>query len=112
MITMMGASGGMGWFHRIRKAWPIAALCVFYLYLAFHALSGNQGLVSWVDYENEIAKNRSVLEAAQLERETLEARTDALRASRLDLDALDIKAREQAFLARPQDVTIWLNQTP
>ena len=102
----------MGWFHSIRKAWPIAALCVFYIYLTFHALSGSQGLVRWVDYENEIARNKTLLEAARLEREALEARSDALRASQLDLDALDIKAREQAFLARPQDVTIWLTHTP
>lgn len=102
----------MEWFHQIRKGWPIAALCVFYLYLAFHALSGNQGLVRWVDYENEITRNKELLEASRLEREKLEARSDALRASQLDLDALDIKAREQAFLAHPQEVTIWLTQTP
>ncbi len=102
----------MGWFHQIRKGWPIAALGVFYIYLAFHALSGNQGLVSWVDYENDIAKNKALLEATQKERLALEVRTDALRASKLDLDALDIKAREQAFLAHPQEVTIWLTHTP
>lgn len=68
--------------------------------------------MSWVDYENDIAKNKALLEATQKERLALEVRTDALRASKLDLDALDIKAREQAFLAHPQEVTIWLTHTP
>lgn len=102
----------MAWLHQIRKGWPIAALCVFYLYLAFHALSGNQGLVRWVDYEQEIARNKAKLEAAILERETLEARANALKASQLDLDSLDIKARELAFLSHPQELVIWLNQNP
>lgn len=102
----------MAWFHQIRKAWPIAALCIFYLYLAFHALSGNQGLVRWVDYENEIARNKVQLDTAKLEREVLEARADALKASQLDLDTLDIKARELAFLSHPQELVIWLNQNP
>ncbi len=98
--------------HHIRKSWPVAALCIFYIYLAFHALSGNQGLVSWVEYENNIVHYQTQIDAAQERRKTLEARTDALRASQLDLDVLDIKAREQAFLSRPEEITIWLNTKP
>ena len=97
---------------KFRRNWPFLALLGFYIYLAFHALSGNQGLVSWVDYENDITHYQAALEGAQIERLILEARTNALRASQLDLDVLDIKAREQVFLARPEDVTIWLDQTP
>ena len=96
----------------IRRAWPLAALGVFYLYLAFHALSGSQGLVSWVDYESDIVRNQIALESARAERERLEARSDALRSSQLDLDALDLKAREQAYLTHPQELTIWLDYTP
>ena len=98
--------------HQIRKSWPIVALCVFYVYLAFHALSGNQGLVSWVEYENNIIRYKAQIEAAQEQRAALEARTDALRASHLDLDVLDMKAREKAFLSHPQEMTIWLNTSP
>lgn len=96
----------------LRKNWPILALLSFYIYLAFHALSGSQGLVSWVDYENDIVHYQAALEAAQMERQVLEAKTDALRASQLDTDALDIKARQQVFLQGPNEVTIWLDQTP
>lgn len=99
-------------FHQIRKSWPIAVLCVFYIYLAFHALSGSQGLVSWVDYEADIVRYEQLIKDARVEREKLETRTAALQTSGLDMDSLDLKAREQAFVAHPQEVTIWLGQTP
>lgn len=99
-------------FHQIRRSWPVAVLCVFYIYLAFHALSGSQGLVSWAEYEADITRYERQLEEARSERTKLEARTDALRTSGLDIDALDLKAREQAFVAHPQEVTIWLGQKP
>lgn len=97
---------------KFRRNWPFMALLIFYLYLAFHALSGNQGLVSWVDYENDITHYQAALEAVKAERRDLESQTDALRASQLDIDALDIKARQQVFLTKPDEVTIWLDPTP
>jgi len=96
----------------IRRNWPILALLVFYIYLAFHALSGSQGLMRWVDYEQDISRYQAELESAQAERQDLEARVNALKASQLDLDVLDFKAREYVFVAHPDEVTIWLDQTP
>ena len=98
-------------FHRIRNKWPIAALVAFYVYLAFHALSGNQGVMRWVDYENDIAKYEARLETAQAERGALEKRVKALQASNLDLDVLDEKSRELVFLSHPNEITIWLDDT-
>jgi len=102
----------MQYLRKIRNSWPVLALCVFYIYLAFHALSGSQGLVSWVDYEADIKRHQAELVLLQMERERLESRTDALRASQLDLDALDIKAREMVFVSHPNELTIWLDQNP
>lgn len=102
----------MEYIRKIRNSWPVLALCVFYIYLAFHALSGSQGLVSWVDYENDITKYQAELELLQEERQRLEKRTDALKASQMDLDALDIRARETAFVSHPNEFTIWLDPSP
>ena len=99
-------------FRRLRQSWPVFALGVFYIYLAFHALSGSQGLVSWVDYEADIVKYQAELELLQAEKHRLEDMADRLKASQLDLDALDIKAREKVFLAHPNEITIWLDPTP
>ena len=96
---------------QIRREWPILAICAFYIYLAFHALSGSQGLMRWVDYENDIVRYESQLEAMKARRAALEARADAYRSDQLDLDSLDIKAREYLFVTRPQELTIWLDPT-
>ena len=97
---------------QIRNKWPVAALVAFYIYLAFHALSGSQGVMRWVDYESDIAKYQTKLDAAQTERARLDKTADALRADHLDLDLLDEKARELVFVSRPNEVTIWLDETP
>ena len=97
---------------RIRSKWPLFALITLYIYLAFHAFSGSQGLMRWVDYENDIERNQARLEAVTAKREALEAHANSLKASQLDLDTLDIKSREMLFVSRPKEKTIWLDQTP
>ena len=96
----------------IRNKWPLFALITLYIYLAFHAFSGSQGLMRWVDYENDIERNQAKLEAITKQREALEAHADSLKASQLDLDTLDIKSREMLFVSYPKEKTIWLDQTP
>lgn len=94
----------------IRSKWPLFALITLYIYLAFHAFSGSQGLMRWVDYENDIERNQARLEAVTARREALEAHAESLKASQLDLDTLDIKSREMLFASRPKEKTIWLDQ--
>ncbi|WP_371397756.1 septum formation initiator family protein [Fretibacter rubidus] len=101
---------GLGPF--MRRKWPMMALFIFYFYLAFHALSGNQGLMRWVDYEADITRNTAVLERLEAERDALQARADSLAAQNLDLDALDQQSRETLFVSHPNDYTIWLDPTP
>jgi len=94
---------------RIRQSWPVLAICAFYIYLAFHALSGSQGLVSWVDYQSDIERLTYELEEAQMTRASLEDQINALRAGSLNSDALDLLAREKVFLSYPNEITIWLD---
>ena len=96
----------------LRTKWPIVALCVFYFYLAFHALSGNQGVMRWVDYEADIKTSRAELAALQESRAALEAQANNLRSSPLILDSLDIRSRETLFNSHPNELTIWLDPTP
>ena len=96
----------------IRSKWPIFALVTLYIYLAFHAFSGSQGLMRWVDYENDIERNQAKLEAIIIKREALEARSKSLKSSQLDIDTLDVKSREMLFVSRPKEKTIWLDETP
>ena len=91
-----------------RRNWPILALMIFYVYLAFHALSGSQGLMSWVDYEQDITRLQGKLETLKQHRLGLEKRVELMQASNLDIDSLDVKAREMVFLAHPEELTIWM----
>ena len=96
----------------LRTKWPVLALCVFYFYLAFHALSGNQGVMRWVDYEADIKTSRAELSALQSTRAALKAQAENLRSNPLILDSLDIKSRETLFNSHPNELTIWLDPTP
>lgn len=96
----------------IRNKWPIFALVTLYIYLAFHAFSGSQGLMRWVDYEGDIRRSEVRLEAVTAKRKAVEDHANALKAEGLDLDKLDIKAREMLFVSQAKEKTIWLDQTP
>lgn len=94
---------------RIRRSWPVLAIFAFYIYLAFHALSGSQGLMSWADYKSDITRLEGELETAKTVRADLERQIEALKADQLNRDALDLLAREKAFLSYPNEITIWLD---
>jgi len=96
----------------IRNKWPIFALITLYIYLAFHAFSGSQGLMRWVDYEVDIRRSEIRLDTVTKKRKALEDHANTLKAKGLDLDKLDIKAREMLFVSEAKEKTIWLDQTP
>jgi len=96
---------------KIREKWPIFALLALYIYLAFHALSGSQGVMRWVDYERDSKRLSTRLEAVIQTRKTLESHTDSLKSSSLNLDSLDIASREIIFTSHPNEKTIWLDLT-
>lgn len=88
---------------------PAAALLALYLYLGFHALSGSQGLVRWMEHSERAERLEVKLAALQERRNRLQAEVDLLSADGLDLDALDIEARRRLFVAKPGEITIWLD---
>lgn len=89
--------------------WPVMAIMILYAYLAFHAFSGSQGLMNWMNNEDEAVILRSRLENIEAKRQGLEIRVDALDASRLNIDALDVLSREKLYYSHPKDITIWLD---
>ncbi len=85
------------------------AIMILYAYLAFHAFSGSQGLMNWMNKEDQAVVLKSRLESIKSERLALERRVDALDVAHLDLDALDALAREKLHYSHPKDMTIWLD---
>ena len=94
---------------KIREKWPIFALLALYIYLAFHALSGSQGVMRWVDYERDSERLEARLEAVTQTRQALETHAGTLKSSSLNLDSLDIASREILFNSYPNEKTIWLD---
>lgn len=80
-----------------------------YAYLAFHAFSGSQGLLSWISYSDEAKVLQVKLDARQARHADLKARVDALSNDGLDLDALEITARRDLFVSDANEITIWLD---
>jgi len=66
----------------------------------------------WVDYQEDIAIHKRKLSALQTQRAVLETQALNLNADHLNLDVLDMKSREKLFISDPNDLTIFLDQTP
>ena len=94
----------------ISRYWPVALCAVFYLYLVVHAFTGRQGLLRWVDYERDGARLELQLQQLTAQREALENRAARMDAAGVDLDWLDMKAREKLFYSHPKEITIWLDE--
>ena len=97
---------------KIRFSWSLTVLGVFYLYLGFHALSGNQGILKWADYAEQIESLETEIAALAVRRAALEKHADQLRSSHLDLDRLDEEARRSLNVSYPNEIVIWLDDTP
>jgi len=90
----------------------LTLLCVFYLYLGFHALSGDQGILKWANYQDEINGYKTEITELNTRIAKLEKRAKMLRADGLDLDLLDEQARRDLNVSRANEVVIWLDETP
>jgi len=72
-----------------RVRWPIIAIVALYAYLAFHAFSGSQGIVNWMNNDSQANRLEMKMEQITEQRAILEKRVDALNVNQLDIDALD-----------------------
>lgn len=88
---------------------PALGLIALYAYLAFHAFSGSQGVLSWMSYSNEADILRGKLTEVEARHANLMTRVDALSNEGLDLDALEIAARRDLFVSDANEITIWLD---
>lgn len=93
----------------MRRRAPAAALLAFYLYLGYHAFSGSQGLVRWMEHADRADHLEVKLAALQERRLELQTQVDLLSAQSLDIDTLDIEARRMLHVAKPNEITIWLD---
>lgn len=93
----------------LKRRAPALGLLALYAYLAFHAFSGSQGVLSWMSYSDEAESLRGKLTVVELRHESLREQVDALSSENLDLDSLEVAARRDLFVSDVNEVTIWLD---
>ena len=93
----------------LKRRAPALGLIALYAYLAFHAFSGSQGVLSWMSYSDEATDLRAKLSLTETRHAELKTQVEALSNEGLDLDALDIAARRDLFVSDANEITIWLD---
>ena len=80
------------------------ALCLgFALYLAYHTVEGDHGLVAWMRLEEQVRTLEQEVVEARRERVQIERRVTMLRPDSLDPDLLEERARSVLNLGHPDD---------
>jgi len=77
-------------------------------YFGFHAFSGDHGIQAQHQFDQQKQDLTAQLAELHVEREALERRVSLLKASALDPDVLEEKARQMLGLTHPDDVVILL----
>jgi len=86
---------------------PVLGVCVV-LYFAYHAVQGDRGIRSLLDYESRVEKTKLQLAQIKAQRERLEHRVYLLRSDSLDPDLLEERARAVLNFAHPDEIAIIL----
>jgi len=94
----------------LKNKWPLISLLVLYMYLIFHAISGSEGIIGYLEYEKKINITEEILLELSEDRKKLEKHAVSLNSSELDLDKLGIRARQLLFVSDPNEKTIWLDR--
>jgi len=91
-------------FRRLKQAVaPVIAFTVM-AYFILHSVEGERGLLTYWSMQERVAEIAKVLEDTKERRENLEQHVLSLRASHLDPDLLDERARTMLNAAHPDDV--------
>jgi len=106
------ASGRTDLRDRARQAVVPALFIGLALYLGYHTVQGDRGLLAYMRLSGETTELRQELAAAQVDRERLENRVQRLRPESLDADLLEERARAVLNLGHPDDRVILNNTNP
>ncbi len=89
-----------------RAAGPLACVLVLF-YLAFHAVSGERGVVAMFKETRKLEQIKLELVQVRAARETLDKKVRRLSSNSLDLDLLDEQARRVLGLAGKNEVVVF-----
>lgn len=94
-------------FRRLKQAVaPVIAFTVM-AYFIFHSVEGERGLLTYWSMQDRVTDIAKVLDETTERRKALEQHVLSLRASHLDPDLLDERARAMLNAAHPDDVILF-----
>lgn len=79
-------------------------------YFAYHAYTGDHGLLAKRNYEHELQELQSELDQLKTQRAALEHKVSLLAVTQLDPDLLDEQGRRQLDFIHPKDVVLLRNK--
>ena len=85
-------------------------LSIVLCYLAFSALSGDQGLARWTTLQKQEKELILVLEGIQAEKAKVKERIERLSSENLDLDYIEELARRKLAYARKDEIILSLEE--
>ncbi|CAN7346764.1 septum formation initiator family protein [Phenylobacterium sp. LjRoot219] len=91
---------------RLRPYLPTAALAFLIFYFAFHAFTGDQGLLTSGQRSATLTTKTRELAGLRAQRQDLEVRAKLLRDKSLSADLLEERARSLLGFADPRDYVI------
>ncbi len=91
--------------------WPVLAVSVL-VYVAYHGIHGDRGLIAWRAYQQEVATARDDLAKAEAEREALAQQVMLLHPESVDPDMLDEWARRLLNYGLPDEIVIFTKDDP
>lgn len=91
---------------RARPYLPTAIFAFLIVYFAFHALTGERGMLTDAARDQVLAERRETLKHLTAERRELESRVSLLRTTNLSRDLLEERARLLLGYADPRDYVI------
>ena len=95
---------------RLRPYAPTAALAFLIFYFAFHAFTGDRGILTTHQRNETLAAKTRELTALRKQRQDLEARAQLLRDNNLSADLLEERARSLLGFSDPKDYVIRLKR--
>jgi cell division protein FtsB len=91
---------------RLRPYLPTALLALLIVYFAFHAFTGDRGLLTSNQRDEALIAKTRELAQVQRQRQDLETRARLLRDTSLSADLLEERARSLLGFADPRDYVI------
>ena len=80
------------------------------LYVAYHGVQGERGLLAWVERTAAAERTRAEVAALAAEKDRLEHRVSLLRTESLDLDLLEEQARRLLNVGHPDERVLLLRE--